>query len=136
MIDLSDIAPEFSFVGGKGLTRSASDYKPREFGNAFLVMAGVPFSIRLTRDRGQVFVDAGNSAAGWHKLEYILEFVDSSVTQEQFGEPPDPVAMANLLQRNWDEVSSVFSNQQKTSRLQAFTKEKSEAFLGTLFRKP
>lgn len=40
MIDLADIAPVFSFVVGKGLVPSASDYRPREFGNAVLVMVG------------------------------------------------------------------------------------------------
>ena len=132
----SDIAPALSFVVGNGLVPSASDYRPQEFGNAALVMVGAPFSLRFARDRGQVFVDAGSSAAGWHKLEYVLEFVDNSVTQQQLGEPPDPAAMANLLQLNWDRVVSLFSDQQKTSQLQAFAKQKSAALVGRLFRKP
>jgi hypothetical protein len=131
MTDFADIAPAFSFVIGKGLVSSA----PQEFGNAALVMAGAPFSLRFERDRGQVFVDAGSGAAGWHKLEYILEFVDNSVTRQQLGEPPDPAAMANLLQLNWDMVVSLLSDQQRTSQLQAFAKQKSEALLGSLFRK-
>jgi hypothetical protein len=44
--------------------------------------------------------------------------------------------MANLLQLNWDRVVSLFSDQQKTSQLQAFAKQKSAALLGRLFRKP
>lgn len=136
MLDLADIAPAFSFVMGKGLVPSAGDYRPQEFGNAALVMVGAPFSLRFERDRGQVFVDAGSSAAGWHKLEYVLEFVDSSVTQQQLGEPPDPAAMAGLLQLNWDKVVGVFGDQQKTSQLQAFAKQQSAALLGRLFRKP
>ena len=136
MTDLADIAPAFSFVVGKGLVSNASDYRPQEFGNAALVMVGAPFSLRFERDRGQVFVDAGSIAAGWHKLEYVLEFVDSSVTQQQLGEPPDPAAMASLLQLNWDKVSGMFGDQQKTSQLQEFAKQKSAALLGKLFRKP
>lgn len=136
MIDLAHVAPAFSFVVSKGLVASASDYRPQEFGNAALVMVGAPFSLRFERDRGQVFVDAGSNAAGWHKLEYVLEFVDNSITQQQLGEPPDPTAMANLLQVHWDEVASLFSDQQKTSQLQAFAKQKSAALLGKIFRKP
>lgn len=136
MTDLADIAPAFFFVGDKDFEPSASDYRPQEFGNAALVMVGAPFSLRFERDRGQVFVDAGSNAAGWHKLEYVLEFVDKSVTQQQLGEPPDPAAMANLLQLNWDKVVSLFSDQQKTSQLQVFAKQKSAALLGRLFRKP
>lgn len=136
MIDLSEIAPAFSFVVSKGLVPSAGDYGPQEFGNAALVMVGAPFSLRFERDRGQVFVDAGSGAAGWHKLEYILEFVDSSITQQQLGEPPDPTALANLLQVRWDKVADLFSDQQKTSQLQAFDKQKSAALLNKIFRKP
>lgn len=136
MIDLDDIAPAFSFVVEKGLVPSSSDYKPQEFGNAVLVMVGEPFSLRFERDRGQLFVDAGSGPAGWHKLEYLLEFVDDSVTQQKLGEPPAPVAMARLLQLNWDKVSGVFGDRQETLRLQAFAKMKSASLLAKLFRNP
>ena len=138
MIDLADIAPAFSFVVSKGLVLVpiAGDYKPEEFGNAALVMVGAPFSLRFVRDRGQVFVDAGSNAAGWHKLEYVLEFVDNSITQQQLGEPPDLTDMADLLQVRWDKVTSRFSDPQKTSQLQAFAKQKSAALLSKIFRKP
>ncbi len=136
MIELADIAPAFSFVVSRGLVPNAGDYKPQEFGNAALVAVGAPFSLRFERDRGQVFVDAGSSAAGWHKLEYVLEFVDSSITQQQLGEPPDPTALANLLQWRWDKVADLFSDQQRTAQLQAFAKQKSAALLGKMFRKP
>ena len=123
------------FVVSKGLVPSVGDYKPQEFGNAALVMIGAPFSLRFERDRGQVFVDAGSNAAGWHKLEYVLEFADSSITQQQLGEPPDPADMANLLAMRWDKVADLFSDQQKTSQLQAFARQKSAALLGKIFRK-
>jgi hypothetical protein len=135
MIDLIDIAPAFAFVISKGLVPGAGDYRPQEFGNASLVMMGSPFSLRFERDRSQVFVDAGSTTAGWHKLEYVLEFVDQSVTQQQLGEPPDPVALANLLQLNWAKVASLFSDRQKSSQLQAFAKQKSAAVLSKLFRR-
>lgn len=135
MIDLADIAPVFVFVIGKGLVPTASDHRPQEFGNAALEMKGAPFSLRFSRDRGQVFVDVGSSSAGWHKLEYVLEFVDNSVTQHQLGDPPDPTAMATLLQLNWDRVVSLFGDQQSILRLQTFAKQKSAALLGRLFRK-
>jgi hypothetical protein len=99
-------------------------------------MMGAPFSLRFERDRGQVFVDVGSSVAGWQKLEYVLEFVDSSVTQEGLAEAPDPAAMAGLLQARWDEVTSLFNDQQRISQLQAFAKQKSVALLGKLFHKP
>lgn len=135
MIDLGDIAPAFLFVASKGLVPSASTYAPQRFGNALVVMVGSPFSLRIERDRGQVFVDVGSNAAGWHKLEYVLEFVDNSVTQKSLGEPPDTTVMAKLLQLNWDKVASVFSDQEQTSRLRALGKRKSAALVDRLFRK-
>jgi hypothetical protein len=136
MINLADIAPAFLFVAGKGLVPSASDYKPQEFGNASIMMTGAPFSLRFERNRGQVFVDVGSSAVGWHKLEYALEFVENSLTQQYFGEPPDPTTMAGLLQTHWSKVTDLFSDEQKTSQLQAFARQKSDALVGALFRKP
>ena len=136
MIDLTDVAPAFSFVVSKGLLQIAGEVNPREFGNADLVMAGAPFSLRFERDRGQVFVDVGSTAVGWHKLEYVLEFVDNSVTQQQLGEPPDPATLASLLQLHWDDVASLFSDKQRVLQLQAFITQESAALLSKIFRKP
>jgi hypothetical protein len=136
MIDLADIAPVFSFVVGKGLVPSANTYKPQEFGNATLVMTGLPFSLRFERDRGQVFVDVGSDTCGWYKLEYVLEFVDSSITQQQLGEPPSPAIMADLLQGRWDKVMDLFSDQRGILQLQAFAKQKSSVLLNKIFGKP
>lgn len=135
MIDLADIAPSFSFVTGKDLVPSAGDYMPDHFGNAVLVMVGSSFSLRFKRDRGQVFVDAGSDAAGWQKLEYVLEFVDGTATQKRLGEPPNLAAMAKVLALNWDKVASLFSDQERSSELQEFAQQKSAAMLGRLFPK-
>jgi len=135
MIELIDIAPAFTFVVDNGLVPSPGEYKPQEFGNATLVMVGAPFSLRFERDRGQVFVDVGSNVFGWHKLEYVLEFVNHSITQHQLGEPPDPVLMARLLQANWNDVASLFGDQQNVSLLEAFGKQKLAALMGRLFRK-
>lgn len=136
MIDFADIVPALSFVRDKGLVQSASDYRPQEFGDVSIVLVGTPFSLRIERDRGQVFLDAGNQSAGWYKLEFILEFVDNSVTQHQLGEPPDPAAMAKLLRTNWDKVARLFGDQQEVWQLQRFAKQKSADLLSRLFRKP
>jgi len=135
MIDLNDIAPAFLFVIGKGFMPGTSVYKPQEFGNASLVMTGVPFSLRLERDRGQVFVDVGSDASGWYKLEYVLEFVDRSITQQQLGEPPSPGLLADLLQARWDKVVILFGDHQRILELQTFAKQKSAALLNKIFGK-
>lgn len=136
MIDLVDIAPAFLSVVDKGLVPSTATYDPQAFGNASLVMAGTPFSLRFERDRGQVFVNIGSDAVGWHKLEYILEFVDNAITQKQLGAPPDIVILANLLQGHWDKIGHLFSDQQKMSQFRAFAKHKTASLLGGIFGNP
>ena len=134
MKNLYDIAPAFSFVLNKGLVLGSVDYKPDEFGNTFLVMLGVSFSLRFERDRGQVFVDIGSDEVGWYKLEYILEFIDCSV-RHQIGEPPDPSVLATVLQVHWEKVMDLFADHQKILTFQVFAKQKSAAFLNKIFHK-
>ena len=135
MIDMADIAPAFSFLIGEGFVPAMSFYNPQKFGNATLVVTGISFSLRFKRDRGQVFVDVGSDASGWYKLEYVLEFVNRSITQQQLGEPPSATLMADLLQESWDSVAGLFSNQQTILELKVFAKQKSAALLNRIFGK-
>lgn len=133
MIGLIDVAPAFSFIANRGLLPGTATYDQQAFGNANLVMDGTPFSLRFQRDRGQVFMDIGNDAAGWYKLEYVLEFVANSITQKQLGEPPDTTLLANLLQGHWDKVTHLFNDQQEMSQLQIFAKQKTASLSGEIF---
>lgn len=135
MIHISDIAPQFAYLIDKGLSPTKGDYSAKDFGNAFLVMAGPVFSIRFERDRGDVFVDIGSDTEGWYKLEYVIEFVDPSAS-DCLGQPPQLALMANLLERSWDKISDLFSHKQDMSRLEVFVRNKSESLLATLFHNP
>ncbi|MBL0283840.1 MAG: hypothetical protein IPQ01_07990 [Zoogloea sp.] len=137
MIDLADIAPAFSFVVSKGLVLvPIANVQAQDSALRLLVGEGAPFSLRFRVRVGErVFVDGRsmplaveNSNRSW--------FVDNSITQQQLGEPPDLTDMADLLQVRWDKVTSLFSDPQKTSQLQAFAKQKSAALLSKIFRKP
>lgn len=135
MINIVEIAPAFAFVLQKGFIPGPAVDRPLEFGNAEVELNGQPFSLRLTRERGQVLVDIGTTSSGWHKLEYVLEFVDRSVKQSQFGAPPDAAMMGDLLQRNWDEVAKVFSDELAMRRLREFSRQRAAALLGAMFPK-
>lgn len=135
MIGSIDIARAFTFVMDKGFTLCTATYSPQEFGNTHLMMEGAPFSIRLERDRGQGFVNIGNDAVGWHRLEYVLEFLDSSITQQQLGEPPDITLLGNLLQGHWDQVVELFNSQQKERQLEKFAQQKTANYLSKIFGK-
>lgn len=135
MIDIADIAPYFAFVLNKGLVPDQANHRPQEFGNASIELNGLPFSLRIQRERGAILVDIGTRSSGWYKLEYVLEFVDATVTQSQLGEPPDAVVMGRLLQRDWDEVAKVFNDELAIRRLQGFARQRSVALLSAIFPK-
>ncbi len=133
MLALIDIAPEFIFIESKGFVIRKLEHNPESFGDALIEMAGKPFSLQFVRDRDQVFVNVGNHNSGWNKLEYVLEFVNSSVTQQQIGEPPNVVIMSNIFQENWKSVESLFLDQAKILRLKEFVTNKSNIFIEKIF---
>lgn len=135
MINIDDIAPAFAFLLHKGFIPGPAVDRPLEFGNAQVELNGQAFSLRFTRERGQIFVDIGTTSSGWYKLEYVLEFVDRSVKQSEFGQPPDASIMSDLLQRNWDGVTKVFNDEPAMRRLQEFCRQRSAALLSALFPK-
>lgn len=135
MIELSDIAPSFFFLQHEGFVKASDHYKPEEFGNADLVMAGPKFSLKFERDRGQVFVDIGNSDIGWEKLEYALVFVDDGITEEQFGEPPEVTQLANLAKSHWKEIVQLYDDSVNLSAFSDFCKKQSSTFISGIFSK-
>jgi len=135
MIGLIDIAPDFLFIVNKGHVLATAEYNPQEFGNATVIMEGESFSLRFERDRGQVFVDVGSDVIGWFKLEHVLEFLDKSHIQQQFGSPPAPALLAAFLQSQWDGLVFLFSDQENITQLKQFAKQKTAKFLDEIFGK-
>ncbi len=133
MISLIDIAPAFSFVLEKGLVQSSATYDPKAFGNFYLVLNGKVFSLRIEQDRGQVFIDIHNDLIGWCKLEYIIEFIDSSLREENLGAPPNPTRLANLLKENWAEIEMVFNDKKRIQALKNFIQKKTDNLLKKIF---
>lgn len=58
----------------------ASDYDPASFGNAFVVLAGVHFRLRLVRDRGEVFAQVAAVADPdhWYPLQRVVRAIGAS----------------------------------------------------------
>ena len=125
MLNLTDIAHEFTFVLDKGLVASESMYHPQLFGNALLVMKGASFSLKFIRDREQIFVKAGSDIAGWHQLEYVLEFLNNSIPRQKIDGRPVLAIMAHTLQLNWNKVIDLLNDRQKISQLRTFIEQRS-----------
>lgn len=136
MPTLVEIAPTFSFILARGWTATTVDYRPEEFGNAVIIASGEPFSLKFERDRSQLFVEIGNEASGWFKLEYVVEFLDSSINQQMLGKPPETPILASLLEKHFEQVVKLFRDPDKVRELRIFCVEKSRILLGSIFRRP
>ncbi len=128
-----DLAPEFSFLIDEGFLPVSKAYRPQEFGNASIILEGPAFSLRLLRDRNDVSVDIGNDSLGWYKFEYVLEFIDPSITQSKLGEPPDLGAMAALLRQKRDHLTKLFNDRKQLADLKRFIKQKSAELVAKIF---
>jgi hypothetical protein len=135
MVELSDIAPSFAFVQHEGFVQVSGHYKPEEFGNAVLVMAGQNFSLKFERDRGQIFVDIGNSDIGWEKLEYALIFLDNSIKEEQLGSPPTESRLADLARSNWKKIFQLHEDTVSMSAFKDFCQIQSSNHISRIFSK-
>lgn len=124
MISLADLAPCLSFVADKGFAQADATGDPLAFGNAFILMAGQPFSLRIVRDRGQVFADIGTDGNVWDDLAAVLEFIHPSVADDHSGAPPDLERLSGLLEQYWDKVVHLYRDPRALLQFRAFAKER------------
>jgi hypothetical protein len=62
-----------SLLERSGFTCVVQDYRPDVFGN-FVALCSSPKSrVRITNDRGQIFIDVATSSGPWNDKENILE---------------------------------------------------------------
>jgi|SRR5277367_6673512 len=74
---VSALSPQYSALVSVlergGFTCVVQDYRPDVFGN-FVAMCSSPvLRVRITNDRGQIFVDVANLTGPWIDKEVILE---------------------------------------------------------------
>ena len=71
-----DVRAAFAFISHDTPTVSASSYAPQSFGNAMVELEGDAIRVRVTRDRGQFFVDLSPvDRYDWFDEEIVLHFV-------------------------------------------------------------
>jgi hypothetical protein len=133
MISINIIAPDFHFLEKKGFFSISSDYEKNSFGNVVLILKGPVLLFKVTRDRGQLFFDLGVNFNEWYRLECVIEYIDSSVTQRQLGEPPSSKKLAIHFERLIDDISNLFMDNQRLFALRRLEKEKSNLLINRLF---
>lgn len=133
---LQSIAPEFiDFILDEGFSIVNLDSNSQQFGNTFIVLDSVAFKLRIYQDRGQRFVDISNDGNDWHKLEYVLEFLDPSYSQKWFGEPPKFDKLVMVLKKNKQAVSNLLKDKSIMPELVSFEKQKSQELIAHIFKK-
>lgn len=135
MININILAPDFHFLEKMNFVSISSDYRQSDFGNALLILKGPVFFFKVVRDRGQLFFDLGENFNEWHKLEYVIEYIDSSVTQKQLSVPPASKMLAMHFERLINDISNLFTDNQQLLALREFEKEKSNLLMNLLFNK-
>jgi hypothetical protein len=74
---VSDLDPQYSALVSvlerAGFTCVIQDYRPDVFGNFVAMCSSPELRIRITNDRGQIFIDLANSSGPWNDKEMILE---------------------------------------------------------------
>jgi len=68
-----ELSRHFGFLELAGFVLRIEDFSPQHFGNFVATYASADLSIRLTRDRGQVFVDLSAGNESWQDKEVLLE---------------------------------------------------------------
>ena len=130
------LTPEFvEFVNANDFTQVQASYYPEHFGNVILVFANSDFSIRVAKDRGEVFVDVGppNNCSQWFRLETVLDYLGIAVTLENMNEPPSVGTLAEQLIPNYDKVRGVLRSTSERRQLATFERAKGKSFSDALF---
>jgi hypothetical protein len=88
-----------------GFRMLVESYSPEHFGNAVVVLEGEEYSVRVVRDRFEMFVDLASPTdpGNWHSVERVLAALDGT------DEPQKPfplVDAAELVAANHERLAS------------------------------
>ncbi|HEU4420203.1 MAG TPA: hypothetical protein VFT55_14805 [Planctomycetota bacterium] len=74
---VADLGPScarlFRDLEQAGFKLSVDDYSPASFGDFVVTCSSPKARLRVTSDRGQVFVDVASPSGGWRDKEAVLE---------------------------------------------------------------
>jgi hypothetical protein len=134
---LPKIMPELPLFAKKhGFIETSASYYPESFGDAEVLLDSNAFRLRVTRDRGEIFLDVAPPGTDeWHKLEYLLEFTDPDIKAEDFGIPPNSTKLLLSLEKCLSKVQEVLRDEQKRWKLNEFEKRGKEALMTKLLKK-
>ena len=114
---------------------------PAEYGNEELIFKGDRFRFRVTRDRGQVFLDIAPRFADrdWYMLPRLFEFLDLGPEEEFSPEDYGPTTgallrkQAHVFVENVEKIGELLSSENYEAshlRLKEFWQRKSREIFG------
>jgi hypothetical protein len=110
----SEYSALFSVLERAGFTCVVQDYHPDVFGN-FVALCSSPKSrVRITNDRGQIFLDVATLSGPWNDKEAILDSLGISrerhETMDGLWSGYEPAVQASELERFLPKLIAVVSN--------------------------
>ena len=115
---VSALGPQYSALASvlerAGFTCLVQDFRPDVFGN-FVALCSSPKSrVRVTNDRGQIFIDVATLSGPWNDKEQILESLgvprERHETINGLWSGYEPAVQASELERYLSELIAVVSN--------------------------
>ena len=130
------IAPEFGEILEHNKFEVAdSNYSPGAFGDAFVICKSDNFIIKITKDRGEIFVDVAtlSDPTRWYMLEHILSFAIKNRKEKNFGEPPEADKLAYDLAQHYDAVVRLLNSDLDKVGYLKYEKEKTDSVITRIF---
>jgi len=140
----------FDFLAEKGELEIILPLKEADHAAGWVIdVVSLPFSVRLTLDRGQVFVElgAGPAATNWHDMGIVISFLTKGERSFEYYIPEGPISdeeVARQIARGADVARDNFAMlvdfflpdgfEVRESELVAYRKTMSEAHWKRLLR--
>ena len=131
MLPLDEFSPELAFLLDRGFV--AREGYAYDFGDDAQLLLTGPFTLRLSRGRGQILLDFGDNDGGWIYFNWLVEFLDGL----SFSDPvfdtdihgyPRPASTAKWMIGAWPRLLNLFSDADEVRKLRKFSDERQKAF--------
>ena len=106
----------------RGFREAAEKYDAQHFGNVLIDLESQDLRLRLTRDRGQYFIDISTPAENeWFDTHTVLTFLGASAEADALADAgwPSPHRVAELVNNYFESIVAAFDEQRYAKTTEA-----------------
>lgn len=131
---LKSLSPEFFFlIEEENFKIVEFKSTPENFGNFLFILNHIDFQVRIYSDRAQRFIDISYDGENWHKLEYVLEFMDPAFSSKHLDRPPKFEDLAKFMKKNIVTLFNIFKSQSNIVSYKKFEYDKERELIKKIF---